>query len=110
MRDNPARAQALRARQLVSTITHDELPNPDDRAALETAIVAGDVEDVYAPLGRAWHNLTIPGLPAWVDPRIRAADWAVLRREANTGNNRDLSLIARIRAAMIAAAQVKGGQ
>ncbi len=72
--------QAERAKELVSAIPLEELPDASDRDALIQAICAGEVEDVYRPCAASYHNATIPALPAWVDPRIKVADWAALRR------------------------------
>jgi hypothetical protein len=88
--------QAERASQLVGAIPLDELPDGDDRTALADAVTRGDVEDIYQPCAANYHNATIPGLPSWVDPRLKVKTWAQWRREG-----RD------IRATMIADARAR---
>jgi len=82
MSQNPQNERVSRrdAERMVRAIPHDELPDGGDRAALIDAIAAGAVEDVYRPIGAGYHNVTIPHLPPYVDPRLKVAEWAALRR------------------------------
>ena len=57
------------------------LPSVDDRVALGQAIVDGEIENLYTPVGSDQYNICIPGLPAWVDQRIALTTWAKWQRE-----------------------------
>lgn len=87
--------QARHARRLVGALPIDELPDGDDRAALADAVARGEVEDIYQPCAADYHNVTIPGLPAWVDPRVTVVTWAQWRRE---GRDIPATLLANARA------------
>lgn len=76
-------AEMLRQRAaeaLVATVPDDDLPEVDDRPALVAALLAGEVEDLYWPLGAEHANVTIPRLPPYVDPRLPVAQWAAIHR------------------------------
>lgn len=79
-RDERAWREERLALMEVALGLRDELPDREDRAALGTAILAGEVEDIYQPFGASYHNVTIPDLPAWLDPRIKVTDWAAIHR------------------------------
>ena len=45
------------------------------RAALTAAIKAGEIDNIYRPLGAGWWNIALAGLPASVDMRCRLSEW-----------------------------------
>jgi hypothetical protein len=90
--------QAERASRLVGTIPQEELPDESDRNALMQAVCDGEVEDVYQPVAASYHNATLPDLPAWVDPRIKVADWAALKRDGLSADGIRTVLIERDKA------------
>lgn len=76
-------AQLLAA---LATVPREELPDGDDRDILAQLIHWGFVDNLYTPMGAAYHNIAWAHYPAWADPRERIADWLVERRHfAATG-------------------------
>lgn len=61
-------------------VPRDEMPNGALRQALTRAIVAGEIDALYRPLGASAHNVCIAGTPPDVDPRITLAQWAACWR------------------------------
>ena len=61
-------------------IPRHELPNGADRLALTRAIVAGDVDALYRPMGASAHNVCIARLAPDIDPRMTVAQWVACMR------------------------------
>lgn len=59
----------------LASVSRDELPDGPARAALEEAIRAGEVDGLYRPFGYRYHNVTLAGLPPYIDPRVKLAKW-----------------------------------
>lgn len=58
----------------LARIPRDELPD-DARAGLVEAIRAGQVDNLYRPLGCDHWNISWANRPAWVDPRQNIMSW-----------------------------------
>ena len=59
----------------VQRISQSELPDPAARAALVTAVRAGEIDNVYTPVGHDRHTVALAHLPPDVDPRTSLARW-----------------------------------
>ena len=66
--------------EALDRVPRHELPNGVTRLALTRAIVAGDVDAIYRPMGASVHNVCIAGLPPAVDPRMTLAQWVTCWR------------------------------
>jgi hypothetical protein len=71
----------------LAEVPRDELPNGPDREALAQLIRMGFVDNLYTPIGHAYHNIAWTHRPAWMDPRERISEWVAARRawEASGG-------------------------
>ena len=66
--------------EALDRVPRHELPNGVTRLALTRAIIAGEVDAVYRPLGASAHNVCIAGLPPDIDPRMTVAQWVTCWR------------------------------
>ena len=69
--------------QLLATlerIPRAELPDGDARRILAIAIRAGEVDNLYRPLGADYHNIAWANREPWEDPRQRVSRWVELLR------------------------------
>lgn len=73
--DDGASAEHRELERAVQRISKSELPDPAARAALEAAVRAGDVDNIYTPVGQPYHNVALAHLPPDVDPRCTVACW-----------------------------------
>lgn len=80
------RRSAAEIEQLLATleaIPREELPDGGERRILAIAIRAGDVDNLYRPLGADYHNIAWANVAPQQDPRQRVSRWvALLRGEA----------------------------
>lgn len=105
MRDSDSEREERQVLARLALGLTSELPDPVDRAALAAAILASEVEDVYRPFGASYHNVTLPDMPAWIDPRIRLAEWAAIHRAGH-----DARAVALAKAAAAALESQPGGR
>lgn len=87
--DNPQEApgapESWEIEQLLATleqIPRGELADGPDRDALASHIRAGDVDNLYRPLGAEWHNIAWSHVAPYQDPRQRVSDWIASRHAA----------------------------
>lgn len=67
------------------SISQDDLPDGDAREALADAIRAGEVDNLYRPMGADYYNIAWAHRPAWEDPRQRLSDWLLRRQQGGQG-------------------------
>ena len=75
----------------VGRISRAELPDSAARAALVAAVRAGDVDNIYTPVGQSYHTVALAHLPPDMDPRTTLARWVAWWRAGKNPNAEHLA-------------------